>query len=67
MFAGNASLVRGDTHSALIEFEDTPALLGSEFRFLSSVTFNNRAQIVRWIDYWDGRRSAAAPDFWTAR
>jgi hypothetical protein len=49
--------VIGDTHSALIEFEDTPALLGSEFRFLSSVTFNNRAQIVRWIDYWDGRSS----------
>jgi hypothetical protein len=49
--------VIGDTHSALIEFEDTPALLGSEFRFLSSITFNNRAQIVRWIDYWDGRSS----------
>jgi hypothetical protein len=49
--------VVGDAHSALIEFEDTPALLGSEFRFLSSVTFNNRAQIVRWIDYWDGRSS----------
>jgi hypothetical protein len=49
--------VIGDTHSALIEFEDTPALLGSEFRFLSSITFNNKAQIVRWIDYWDGRSS----------
>ena len=49
--------VIGDTHSALIEFVDTPALLGSEFRFLSSVTFNTRAQIVRWIDYWDGRSS----------
>ena len=49
--------VIGDTHSALIEFVDTPPLLGSEFRFLSSITFNDKAQIVRWIDYWDGRSS----------
>jgi hypothetical protein len=49
--------VIGDTHSALIEFVDTPPLLGSEFRFLSSITFNDKGQIVRWIDYWDGRSS----------
>jgi SnoaL-like domain len=49
--------VIGDAHSALIEFVDTPTLLGHEFRFLSSITFNNKGQIIRWIDYWDGRSS----------
>ena len=49
--------VIGDCNSALIEFVDTPALLGKEFRFLSSITFNSKCQIVRWIDYWDGRSS----------
>src|SRR5215471_8380079 len=49
--------VVGDCHSALIEFVDTPPLLGREFRFLSSITFNSKCQIVRWIDYWDGRSS----------
>jgi len=49
--------VVGDCRSALIEFVDTPPLLGKEFRFLSSITFNDKCQIVRWIDYWDGRSS----------
>ena len=49
--------VIGDCRSALIEFVDTPKLLGREFRFLSSITFNDKCQIVRWIDYWDGRSS----------
>jgi SnoaL-like protein len=49
--------VIGDCNSALIEFVDTPPLLGREFRFLSSITFNDKCQIVRWIDYWDGRSS----------
>jgi hypothetical protein len=49
--------VIGDCNSALIEFVDTPPLLGKEFRFLSSITFNSKCQIVRWIDYWDGRSS----------
>jgi len=49
--------VIGDSRSALIEFVDTPPLLGSEFRFLSSITFDNKGKIVRWIDYWDGRSS----------
>jgi hypothetical protein len=47
----------GDEHSAVIEFVDTPTLLGSEFRFLSSLTFDRHGKIVRWIDYWDGRSS----------
>ncbi len=49
--------VIGDTHSALVEFVDTPDLLGNEFRFLASVTFDDRGKIVRWVDYWDGRSS----------
>lgn len=47
----------GDLHSAVIEFVDTPKLLGSEFRFISSLTFDRHGKIVRWIDYWDGRSS----------
>jgi hypothetical protein len=47
----------GDERSAVIEFVDTPALLGSEFRFLSSLTFDRHGKIVRWIDCWDGRSS----------
>jgi hypothetical protein len=47
----------GDSRSALIEFVDTPPLLGAEFRFLSSITFDNNGKIIRWIDYWDGRSS----------
>jgi hypothetical protein len=49
----------GDLHSAVIEFVDTPELLGSEFRFISSLTFDQRGKIVRWIDYWDGRSALA--------
>ena len=47
----------GDERSAVVEFVDTPPLLGSEFRFLSSLTFDRHGKIVRWIDYWDGRSS----------
>jgi hypothetical protein len=49
--------VIGDSRSALVEFVDTPDLLGNEFRFLASVTFDRAGKIVRWIDYWDGRSS----------
>ncbi len=45
----------GDEHSAVVEFEDTPALFGRELRILGSVTFDAKGRIVRWIDYWDGR------------
>lgn len=45
----------GDEHSALVEMEDTQQLFGQELRVLASVTFNDKRQIVRWIDYWDGR------------
>jgi hypothetical protein len=50
--------VVGDEHSAVIEFIDTPELLGHEFRFLSSVTFDGNGKIIRWVDYWDGRSSS---------
>lgn len=50
--------VIGDEHSAVIEFIDTPELLGHEFRFLSSITFDANGKIVRWVDYWDGRSSS---------
>jgi hypothetical protein len=45
----------GDERSALVEFEDTPELFGSELRILGSVTFDSHQKIIRWIDYWDGR------------
>jgi SnoaL-like domain len=45
----------GNSRSALVEFVDTPQLFGSELRILASITFNDKGQIVRWIDYWDGR------------
>jgi hypothetical protein len=45
----------GDSHSALVEFYDSPLLFGNELRILASVTFNDKGKIVRWIDYWDGR------------
>jgi hypothetical protein len=45
----------GDSHSAEVEFEDTPALFGRELRIIGSVTFDDKGKIVRWIDYWDGR------------
>jgi limonene-1,2-epoxide hydrolase/ketosteroid isomerase-like protein len=45
----------GDSRSALVEFVDTPTLLGAELRILGSVTFDEHGKIVRWMDYWDAR------------
>ena len=50
----------GDARSASIEFVDTPAFFGQEVRALSSVTFDNKHKITRWVDYWD-RRSSLFP------
>ena len=47
----------GDARSAAIEFVDTPAFFGQEIRALSTVTFDNKHKITRWVDYWDGRSS----------
>ena len=48
----------GDTRSAMVELVDTPGLfVPQELRALSSVTFDNRGKIIRWVDYWDGRGS----------
>lgn len=46
--------VVGDEHSAVIEFVDTPTLLGSEFRFLSSVTFDDKRRICVGQDHAGG-------------
>ena len=45
----------GDCKSAVVEFVDTPDLLGADLRFFGSVTFNDKCQIVRWVDYADNR------------
>lgn len=47
----------GDEHSLVLEMVDTPKLLGHDIRFLSALTLNDKGQIVRWIDYSDGRSS----------
>jgi hypothetical protein len=47
----------GDARSAAIEFVDSPAFFGQELRSLSSVTFDGHHNIIRWVDYWDGRSS----------
>ena len=50
--------IAGDTRSAAVELVDTPALfVPQELRALSSVTFDGRGKIIRWVDYWDGRSS----------
>ena len=47
----------GDARSAAIEFVDSPAFFNGEIRALSSVTFDSNREIIRWVDYWDGRSS----------
>lgn len=58
--------ITGDTRSAAIELVDTPKFfVPQELRALSSVTFDSRAKIIRWVDYWDGR-SALHPNTMTS-
>jgi hypothetical protein len=46
----------GDRRSAAVELVDTPDFfVPQELRALSSVTFDSRGKITRWVDYWDGR------------
>lgn len=47
----------GDTCSVAIEFVDTPTFFSQEIRALSTVTFDSKKKIIRWVDYWDGRSS----------
>lgn len=47
----------GDTRSAAVEFVNTQPFFGFEVRTLSSVVFDSRDKIIRWVDYWDGRSS----------
>ncbi|KAM0435842.1 hypothetical protein ACHAPT_002733 [Fusarium lateritium] len=49
----------GDTHSAVMYFEDTPAMFGSELRGVSALDMEN-SKVVRQVDYWDGRRAPLA-------
>jgi hypothetical protein len=49
--------ILGDKNSALVYFEDTPELFGKELRILGAVSFDDKGQIIRWMDYWDGRSS----------
>lgn len=53
--------VVGDCHSAVVEFVDTPDLLGADLRFFGSVTFDANCKIVRWLDYADNRSANRAP------
>ncbi len=45
--------------SALIHMVDTPELFGGELRILAAVDFAD-GKIVRWVDYWDARRSTTS-------
>ncbi len=48
--------IGGDTGSAAVELVDTPDFfVPQELRALSSVTFDSKHKIIRWVDYWDGR------------
>lgn len=44
--------LRDGNGSAMIAVTNTPEIVGSELRMLSTVDFR-KGKIVRWIDYWD--------------
>jgi hypothetical protein len=49
-----ATRIIGDENSAIVEFVDSPELFGHEIRTIAAVDFRD-GQIVREVDYWDGR------------
>lgn len=49
----------GDMDSAVIFFEDTPAMFGHELRGVAALDMEN-GKITRQVDYWDGRRAPLA-------
>ncbi|CAH0054538.1 unnamed protein product [Clonostachys solani] len=49
----------GDEHSAVMFFEDTPTMFGSELRGISALDMEN-GKVIRQVDYWDGRRAPLA-------
>jgi ketosteroid isomerase-like protein len=51
--------ILGDERSALVAFTNTPELFGAEIRALAAIDIKD-GQIVRWVDYWDGRHFGAA-------
>jgi limonene-1,2-epoxide hydrolase len=53
-----ATRIIGDENSALVAFTDTPELFGAEIRILGAIDMKD-GQIIRWVDYWDGRHFGA--------
>lgn len=51
--------VIGEEHSAVMFFEDTPTMFGTELRGISALDMEN-GKVIRQVDYWDGRRAALA-------
>ena len=51
-----ATGVLANETSALVHMTDTPELFGGELRILAAIDFAD-GKIVRWVDYWDPRRS----------
>ncbi|KAF4987709.1 hypothetical protein FGRMN_10205 [Fusarium graminum] len=49
----------GDMDSAVMCFEDTPTMFGSELRGIVALDMEN-GKVVRQVDYWDGRRAPLA-------
>ncbi|KAH7329613.1 hypothetical protein B0I35DRAFT_507857 [Stachybotrys elegans] len=49
----------GDDESAVLFFEDTPEMFGTELRGVAAVDMEN-GKVIRQVDYWDGRRSPLA-------
>ena len=49
----------GDIDSAVMFFEDTPAMFGTELRGISALDMEN-GKVVRQVDYRDGRRAPLA-------
>jgi hypothetical protein len=46
--------INGDTNGAVVRFTNTPQEFGAEIRGIAVVDLRG-GQIVRWVDYWDGR------------
>ncbi|KAF5679998.1 hypothetical protein FHETE_540 [Fusarium heterosporum] len=49
----------GDMDSAVVCFEDTPTMFGSELRGIAALNMED-GKVVRQVDYWDGRRTPLA-------
>ncbi|KAK7230038.1 hypothetical protein V2G26_002208 [Clonostachys chloroleuca] len=52
-------MARSVMASAVMFFEDTPTMFGTELRGISALDMEN-GKVIRQVDYWDGRRAALA-------